>query len=338
MDIVKRQPARPPSVRPIDPYGDLFPREAASAQQQHDDDVQAWRARFPREPDADLLGFILAHAARLEDWQRDIVSILRDEAAYFSPQRRTKIANEGFAVWVHSQIVQGLQLPTDEFVEYDRLNASVGQPHQMSVNPYNLGYELWKEVERIYDHPTDEERIQFPGAGEISGRARVLELAAVCDDVSLIAQFLTPGVAERCKLLAWEREPGEQNRVRITTREAEEIRDKLVTDLSRRGTPRILVTDGDAFRKGALWLEHRHEGSGLDAEYAQGTLPAVARLWGRAVYLETVESVTTAKSTPTPTGVPAPVTELKPAWFVAHPDDEMATVLTERPDGLDRRA
>ena len=345
MDIVKRQAARPPSARPVDTYSDLFPTEAAAAQRKHDDNVDAWRARFPREPDPDLLGFILAHAARLEDWQRDIVSILRDEAAYFSPQRRTKIANEGFAVWVHSQIVQGLQLPTDEFVEYDRLNASVGQPHQMSVNPYNLGYELWKEVERIYDHPTDEERIQFPGAGEISGRARVLELAAVCDDVSLIAQFLTAGVAERCKLFAWEREPGDQNKVRITTREAEEIRDKLVADLSRRGTPRILVTDGDAFRKGALWLEHRHEGSGLDAEYAQGTLPAVARLWGRSVYLETVASVPAAAAAPapasgapaTPPGAVAPPAEAKPAWLVAHPDDEMATVLTERPDSLDRR-
>lgn len=344
-DVAKRQAARPPSGRPFDSYGDLFPTEAAAAQHKHDDDVESWRARFPREPDPDLLGFILAHAPRLEEWQRDVVSILRDEAAYFSPQRRTKIANEGFAVWVHSQIVQGLQLPTDEFVEYDRLNASVGQPHQLSVNPYNLGYELWKEVERIYDHPTAEERIQFPGAGEISGRARVLELAAVCDDVSLIAQFLTPGVAERCRLFAWEREPGVQNRVRITTREAEEIRNKLVTDLSRRGTPRILVTDGDAFRKGALWLEHRHEGSGLDAQYAQGTLPAVARLWGRSVYLETVESAPAvtgaagAAGAPAPAaGAPAPAAEFRPTWLVAHPDDEMATVLTERPDGLERRA
>ena len=111
-----------------------------------------------------------------------------------------------------------------------------------------------------------------------------------------------------------------------------------MTDLSRRGTPRIVVTDGDAFRMGALWLEHRHEGSGLDAEYAQGTLPAVARLWGRSVYLETVESVAATLSTPTPAGAPASAAELKPAWLVAHPDDDMATVLTERPDSLDRRA
>ena len=343
MDVLPRRAARPPASRQVDPYADLFPHEAAAVQRKHDHEVDAWRVRFPREPEPDLLGFILAHAARLEDWQRDIVSILRDEAAYFSPQRRTKIANEGFAVWVHSQIVQGLQLPTDEFVEYDRLNASVGQPHQMSVNPYNLGYELWKEVERIYDRPTDGERIRFPGAGEISGRARVLELAAVCDDVSLIAQFLTPGVAERCKLFAWEREPGERDRIRITTREAEEIRDKLVADLSRRGTPRIVVTDGDAFRKGALWLEHRHEGSGLDTEYARGTLPAVARLWGRSVYLETVENSAADATTSAATakadrsgGSPQDAA-LKPAWLVAHPDDELATVLTDRPDNLDRR-
>lgn len=271
-----------------DAYNDLFPDEALVRFEAHKADVAAWEQRFPKSPEPDVLGFILEHATRLEDWKKDVISIMRNEEAYFSPNRRTKIVNEGFAVWVHDQIVQGLQIPTDEFIEYNRLNASVCQPHRVSVNPYNLGWELWKEVERIYDNPTDEEREQFPGAGEMSGKARVLELAAVMDDASLVAQFLNENVADRCELFAWER--SSPTRVKVTTREAEEVRDSLTKSLAIKGIPRIVVTDGDALRSGALWLEHRHEGSGLDDEYATGTLPSVARLWGRTVFVETIGS------------------------------------------------
>lgn len=44
-------------------------------------------------------GFLLHHSRDLDDWECDVLSILRDEAAEFAPHRRTRIANEGFACW-----------------------------------------------------------------------------------------------------------------------------------------------------------------------------------------------------------------------------------------------
>ena len=96
----------------------------------------------------DLLGFLLNHSPHLEDWERDVISILRDEAAYFAPQRRTKIANEGFASWVHNEIVQAMQLDTEDFVEFNRLNADINavvrnptvdqRMRQLGYDPYTV--------------------------------------------------------------------------------------------------------------------------------------------------------------------------------------------------------
>ena len=66
------------------------------------------------------------------------------------------------------------------------------------------------------------------------------------------------------------------------------------------------------------------------------------------MYLETVENnaastVTAATSKASRAAkadgsrLSSPAPALKPVWLVAHPDDELATVLTDRPDNLDRR-
>lgn len=317
-------PATPPPALVEDAYADLFPDEAARRRAEHDRAHDEWHQRFPHEPESDLLAFVLRHAPRLEDWQRDVISIMREEATYFMPQRRTKIANEGFASWTHMQIVQAMNLDTDEFVEFDRLNASVVQPHLRSVNPYNVGVELWREVVRIYDEPTDEEREKWPGAGEIGGRERLLEVASVVDDAALVAEFLTPAVCERAKLFAWERDPERASVLRVTSREADEVRATLLRELWTLGIPRIVVTDADVFHQGGLWLQHCAEDAvGLDPEYAAGTLPHVARLWGRAVTLE---------------GLERHEDTTRPVWYQCLPGDESATPVYERPTAnLDRR-
>ena len=43
-----------------------------------------------------MLLFLIEHAP-LKPWQRDVLSIVRDEAYYFAPQGQTKIMNEGWA-------------------------------------------------------------------------------------------------------------------------------------------------------------------------------------------------------------------------------------------------
>jgi stage V sporulation protein R len=60
------------------------------------DEKAKMRHATPAQPTRDVLQYLLEHA-RLEDWQADCLSIVREESYYFAPQGMTKVMNEGWA-------------------------------------------------------------------------------------------------------------------------------------------------------------------------------------------------------------------------------------------------
>ena len=48
------------------------------------------RRKFPPQPEKDLLLFIEQYSRELEDWQRDILTMMREEMLYFWPQLRNE--------------------------------------------------------------------------------------------------------------------------------------------------------------------------------------------------------------------------------------------------------
>lgn len=75
----------------------INPKEALRAEEEERRRVQEEAARsFPERPEKDVLLFLIDYAP-LKPWQRDVLSIIRDEAYYFAPQAQTKIINEGWA-------------------------------------------------------------------------------------------------------------------------------------------------------------------------------------------------------------------------------------------------
>jgi stage V sporulation protein R len=111
---------------------------------------------FPPEPEKDLMAFLRAHgkaydddserAVDYEEWQREILELLRKEAYYFAPQKMTKVMNEGWASYWESAMMSGEAFAAaDEFVSYaDHMAQVLGSP---GLNPYKLGFELWQYVE-----------------------------------------------------------------------------------------------------------------------------------------------------------------------------------------------
>jgi hypothetical protein len=75
----------------VNPPGVLKAEEEERRKQQE----QVARS-FPEQPEKDLLLFLIENAP-LKSWQRDVLSIVRDEAYYFTPQGMTKVINEGWA-------------------------------------------------------------------------------------------------------------------------------------------------------------------------------------------------------------------------------------------------
>src|SRR5690606_19007511 len=94
--------------------------------------------KFPPQPEKDLLLFIIQYSRELEEWQRDIMTMIREEMLYFWPQLETKIMNEGWASFWHQRILREMDLTSDEALEFAKLNAGVVQPSKTSINPYYL--------------------------------------------------------------------------------------------------------------------------------------------------------------------------------------------------------
>lgn len=87
--LEEERPSRRPTI-----YNDLW--ELDDEKKEHEPPTRI-RKSFPPEPEKDILLFIQEFSPTLEPWQRDVMTILRDEMLYFWPQLETKIMNEGWA-------------------------------------------------------------------------------------------------------------------------------------------------------------------------------------------------------------------------------------------------
>ena len=101
---------------------------------------------FPEEPQKDVMLFLIEYAP-LEDWQRDILWMIREEAYYFAPQAQTKIMNEGWATYWHAKIMTESALKDAEIIDFADHHSGTVAMHPGQINPYKLGFELWKDIE-----------------------------------------------------------------------------------------------------------------------------------------------------------------------------------------------
>jgi stage V sporulation protein R len=121
-----------------------------------DDEETGERVERLPEPAYDLLGLLYTfgeqydesagEAVEFEEWQKDVLAMLRMESYYFAPQRLTKVMNEGWATyWESTMMSDELFAGADEFIRYADKQSKVLQSQGM--NPYALGESLWQYVE-----------------------------------------------------------------------------------------------------------------------------------------------------------------------------------------------
>jgi spore cortex formation protein SpoVR/YcgB (stage V sporulation) len=154
-------------------------------------------------PEENLLYFLEKNAPKLEDWQRELLRIVRLLSQYFYPQRQTKMMNEGCATFVHYEILNRLyergQLTDGTMLEFLHSHSSViFQPtfndrRFSGLNPYALGFAMMNDIRRIASEPTAEDREWFPefaGCGDWMGTLR--QAWAEFRDESFVLQYLSP--------------------------------------------------------------------------------------------------------------------------------------------------
>lgn len=247
-----------------------------------DEDRTVTKEKFPIHPEKDLLLFIENYSHELEDWQCDILTMMREEMLYFWPQLETKIMNEGWASYWHQRIMREMDLTSGETIEFAKLNANVIQPSKTQINPYYLGVKLFESIERQYDHPSDEMK-KF-GIKPNSGRKKIFEVREMDSDQSFIRNYLTKDLVQEEDLYLFQKKGDEY---KISSKEFEEVRDQLISSRINGGFPYIAVENGDYLKNGELYLKHYYEAVELDIKYLEKVLPYIYQLWGRAVHMET---------------------------------------------------
>ncbi|WP_281558697.1 SpoVR family protein [Thalassomonas sp. RHCl1] len=168
------------------------------------------KTTFPSEPQENILYFIEKNAPLLKPWQREIVRVVRKISQYFYPQKQTQVMNEGWACFWHYTILNHLYdegLVTDKFMmEFLHSHTSVvaqpeyNSPYYSGINPYALGFNMFIDIRRICEHPTEEDKQWFP---EIAGSNWLDTVHFAMEnfkDESFISQFLSPKLMRDFKL------------------------------------------------------------------------------------------------------------------------------------------
>lgn len=247
------------------------------------DELKKDEKKLPAEPEKDLLLFIETHSRELTDWQRDILTMMREEMLYFWPQLETKIMNEGWATYWHQRILREMDLTSEEAIEFASLNASVVQPSKTQINPYYLGVKIYEDIEERYNHPTEEMK-RF-GVQSGSGREKIFEVREMESDISFLRNYLTKDLVKQEDMYLFEKQGGDY---RITDKDFENVKEHLISMRVNGGFPYITVNNGDYKRNGELYLVHHFEGTELDLHYLEHVLPYIYQLWGRTAHIETI--------------------------------------------------
>lgn len=242
------------------------------------------KGRTPPYPERDLMWFLVQHSNILEPWERDVLSLLREEMLYFWPQLETKIMNEGWASYWHLRIMRELELPETDAVDFAKMHAGVVMPSRISINPYHIGLALWEDIEKRWNEPTQEEQERF-GRKSGQGREKIFEVREMENDISFLRNYLTKDLIEKLDLYLYEKVGNEW---RIVEKDWEKVRDQICAARTNGGVPLIMVKDGDFNGNGELYLKHAYESVELDIKYVEHTMPYVYQLWGRTCHLETI--------------------------------------------------
>jgi stage V sporulation protein R len=272
----------------------INPPEFIEAQKLRIKDQKKDSERFPAQPYRDVMLFLMENSP-LPDWKKEVLRMIREESYYFLPQMQTKIMNEGWASYWHSEIMTKKALKDSEIIDFACNHAGVMSMSPGKINPYKVGIELFRDIEerwnkgrfgKAYDDCTDlREREKWDKKLGL-GRQKIFEVRKVCNDITFIDEYLTPEFVERFQLYTFEfnRRTGQYE---ITDRNFKSVKEKFLTSLTNQGRPDISVTDGNFENRGELLLTHRHLGVDLDLKYARETMRSIFLMWTRPIHIET---------------------------------------------------
>ena len=221
------------------------------------------------EPDNDLLGFLIDYGSHFEDWQIDLINIVRDESHYFIPQMKTKIINEGWASFWHYKLMNNMDLPQDIYIPFIKSHNQVVRPHMGRINPYNLGFHLFTKIEK-----------------EI-GIDECFLIREVHEDISAIRMYFDHNDFQKLGIFSYYQDNEGKFIDEIPDEEGwKKIKLDLLKNIGDASIPSVIVSD--ISNSGDLILKHVHDGRDLELEYADAVIDSIRYLWPNNVKFFTI--------------------------------------------------
>ncbi len=261
---------------------------------------------MPADLEENLLRFIASDAPHLEPWQRNLLTQFAEKEQYFYPQKQTQLMNEGWASFWHYTLMTDMHelglINDGMMLEFLHSHSGVlkqrdfdDQHSDGSINPYALGFAIFRDIRRMCENPTDEDRKWFP---DIAGKDWLPTLKNAMEnhkDESFVMQYLSPKVIRDFKLFSF-RNDAKADFVQVTAIHDEDGYKQVREDLAsqyRLADRELQIEVAKYNYRGdrSLTLQHTiRNGVPVDDKYAKDTLKHLHYLWGHPVFLHSVDN------------------------------------------------
>jgi stage V sporulation protein R len=190
-------------------------------------------------------------------------------------------------VYWHAELLHQYKgITPEEMLDFARTHERVVQPgNPFDINPYYLGYRIFKDIEKRWDEKHAE------GTSDITGRQKIFEVRRDEDDVSFLRNYLTVELAQELKLFTFGREHDDDRKAaddeeilyEIKSRMLEDIVEAMARPRYNNWAPKIVIMDASSEK---ICLRHESEELGtLSFRYAEHMLEYIWELWAAPVEL-----------------------------------------------------
>ena len=162
-------------------------------------------------------------------------------------------------------------IPDEYFLSFIRLHNQVVRPHLGRVNPYHLGFKIFKYLE------------------EKHGFAECLRIRETHNDETFLKTYLNEELCKELNLFSYSLDT-KQGYNRITDVSVGEgwqtVRDDLIKNIGLNSVPVVIVKEMK--KDGTLVLVHEHDGRDLELSEANKVFQYINDLWHGEIRFTTV--------------------------------------------------
>lgn len=215
----------------------------------------------------------------------DVSEVFVSPVVDFTVENTHSYQAQGFSnhnsYW-HAEIMYNYDgITSNEYLDFLRDHEKVVQPgrNPFSINPYYLGYRIFKDIEKRWDEKY----------GKGAGKEKIFEVRRDDDDISFIRNYLTADLVQDLKLFTYgyvDGPPNDQGErfIEIKERMRDQVVETLVAPLYNGGVPQISIVEIGP--EGKLIMKHESTNvSTLDHKFASKTLEYVWDLWAAPIEL-----------------------------------------------------